>query len=340
MSVASKLKGLTAGLGEALDQKTGRSDPPVSQAAPLQLMALRTEMNGYEDKIAALEAKVKDLETSAVSVANISPNPWQPRKVFNEDDIRNLAESISEVGLIQPVIVRSVGNPNTFGHQDLSSKSVGNPNTFQLVSGERRWRAHQLLSMTEIKAIVVEVSDQEMAMMALAENIARKDLTAYEISKAVRAVQTQFKTTKRLAESVGINRTELYKYLAFADLPDFVIADLEVSPGILGRDAAMDIMSTMKKHGQAAIDVIERLWPQVKSGHLDQTKLASTIDASILRGTTTRTDRDIKKLFVGKEQAGSITKDATSLTIKIKSAALSLEQERSLREFVEGLLKV
>lgn len=322
MSVASKLKGLTAGLGEALDQKTGRSDPQVSQAAPLQLMALRTEMNTYEDKISALEAKVRDLESTAILVANISPNPWQPRKEFNEEDIRSLADSISEVGLIQPVIVRSVGIPNTF----------------QLVTGERRWRAHQLLSLTEIKAVVVAVSDQEMAMMALAENIARKDLTAYEISKGVRAVQQQFKTAKRLAESVGINRTELYKYLAFADLPDFVIADLEVSPGILGRDAAMDIMSAVKKHGQPATDAIEKLWPQVKSGNLNQTKLAPTIEASILRGTTIRTDRDIKKLFIGKEQAGSITRDAAALTIKIRTAALSNDKEARLRTFVQQLL--
>jgi ParB family chromosome partitioning protein len=178
-----------------------------------------------------------------------------------------------------------------------------------------------------------------MAMMAMAENIAREDLTAYEISLGIRAIQDQFKTAKHLAEAIGVNRTALYKYLAFADLPDFVITDLEVSPGILGRDAAMDIMSTIKKHGQTAIDVIEKLWPQVKSGHMDQTKLAPAIEASILRGTTTRTDRDIKKLFVGKEQAGSITRDASFLTIKIKSAALSEEQEVRLRTFVEGLLK-
>jgi ParB family chromosome partitioning protein len=284
--------------------------------------ALNDRAKAAERQVILLEEKVKDLKRVAIPVSAIEPNPWQPRKVFDEGDIQRLADSINEIGLIQPVVVRSVGNPNTF----------------QIVSGERRLRAHRLLSLNEIKAVVIEVSDQEMAMMAMAENIAREDLTAFEISKAIRAVQGQFKTIKRLAEAIGVNRTELYKYLAFGDLPGFILNDLELSPGILGRDAAMDIMAQIKKHGQIAIDSIERLWPRVKSGEVDQGKIAATIEALVTRGQTVRTDRDIKKLFIGKEQAGSITRDAAEMTIKIRAAALSTAKEGRLREFVQKLL--
>ena len=74
-------------------------------------------------------------------------------------------------------------------------------------------------------------------------------------------------------------------------------------------------------------------------GSLDQAKLPAILTRAVMRGPAKRTDRDTKKLFVGKELAGSITRDASSLTIKIKTAALSGDQERRLREFVENLVR-
>jgi ParB family chromosome partitioning protein len=340
MSFKDKLKAKSAGLGAAVDAEMANSKPVErahSRTAVGQAGAFQLVISESDRRIAELEEKIRNLEETSIPLASIGANPWQPRRVFDEDEIQRLADSIAEIGLIQPIVVRSVGNPNTFEVREGGVESVGNPNTFQIVSGERRLRAQRLLGLDATKAVVVEISDEEMALMAMAENINRTDLTAYEISLAIRSVQAQFKTIKRLAESVGINRTELYKYLSFADLPSIVQADLELSPAILGRDAAMDIMAVIKKHGQPAIDILLKLWPHVKSGDLDQGKIASLIEATVTRGEPIKTDRDIKKLFIGKDQAGSMTRDSSGFTIKIKAAALTPEKETELRSYVERM---
>jgi ParB family chromosome partitioning protein len=313
-----------AGVGSTSESsKRAITSPGATAMMKPTIDALSERAKMAESRVAALEVRIKDLESSAIAISDIEPNPWQPRRVFNEEEIQALAESVAETGLIQPVVVRR--------------KSVSNRDTFQLIAGERRLRAHRLLGLAEIKAVVLDVSDESMATMALAENIARQDLTAYEISLAIRAAQQQFKSTKRLAESIGVGRTDLYRYLAFADLPDFIRSDLDESPGLLGRDAASLLVSILKKHGQPAIDALLKLWPRVKSGDLDQGKIASLVEATVTRGEPLKTDRDIKKLFVGKEQAGSMTRDGSGFTIKIKAAALTAEKETELRSFVERM---
>ena len=321
MSVASKLKGLTAGLEGALEQKSARTLSS-SKAAPVQLLDMRTSMNDYEDKIEALEARVKDLESTELPVASIEPNPWQPRQLFDADEIQRLAESIAEVGLIQPIVVRRV--------QTLD--------TYQLIAGERRWRAHKVLGKSQIKATVIEAENEDLAVLALVENIGRQDLADYEIAKALRRAETEFPNRKHMAQSLGMVRSDLYRYFAFEDLPDDVKADLESDPRRLGRAAASAIQLIVRKYGEPAKELVSKLWTRVKSGDLDQGKIAATIEAAILRGDAPKTDRDIRKLFVGKEQAGSITRDASHLAIKIKVAALTPEKEVELRAIVERML--
>jgi ParB family chromosome partitioning protein len=346
MNKKEKFASITAGLGEVLDRIEPRATESAPRTAPGQLMAFRNEMVAYEVKIAALETKVKDLETTAIPVAEISPNPWQPRRVFDEAEIQKLAGSIAEVGLIQPVIVRSVSNADTLsGSESVSNadtlsgeKIVGIPDTrYQIVAGERRWRAHKTLGYIDIKAIVIQVTDEEMAALALAENFDREDLTAYEIGVAIKNAESAYPNRKSLAGALGINRTDLYKYLSFFQLPAFIIDDLELRPGLLGRHAAEDISAIIKKHGDRATQSLRQLWPRVISGELDQGKIAALIEAAVTRGDKIPVQRDIRKLFVGKEQAGSITRDAGKLKIEIKVAALTTEKETELRSFVERM---
>ena len=341
MSLKDKLKAKSGGLGAAVDEELAkgvieRSHPrtAVGQAGAFQLV-----INESDKRIAELEARVKDLESTALPLDQISPNPWQPRRVFDEAELQKLAGSIAEAGLIQPIILRSVWNPDTSPDP---SKSVWIPDTrYQIVAGERRWRAHQVLGRTDIKAIVITASDDEMAALALAENFDREDLTAYEIALAIRNAETAFPTKKRLAATLGINRTDLYKYLAFFDLPAAIIADLEATPGLLGRDSASDIAAVIKKHEtqrDAVNGAVIGIWARYKAGGIDQGKLAAAVETVMSHGKTARTERDIKKLFIGKEQAGSITRDASALTIKIRNVAISSEKESRLRHFVQQLL--
>lgn len=296
----------------------------VRSSAPKTAVGTMAAWQASQARIDELEKQLAEVGVDiAIPVSNITPNPWQPRRVFDEGEIQKLAGSIAEIGLIQPVIVRSVGNPDTY----------------QIVAGERRWRACRMLGKDSIAAIMIEATDEEMAALALAENFDREDLTAYEIALAIRNAESAFPNRKSLASALGINRTDLYKFLAFFQLPGFVIDDLESNPGLLGRDATEDIAASIKKQGDRAVEALRHLWPRVKSGEIVQGKIAGLIEASVTRGEHVRAERDIRKLFVGKEQAGSITRDTSGLTIKIRSAALTPEKESELRQFVEGMFK-
>lgn len=333
------LKDLKSKSAAALANIQPATKPTVTKkpvTSPGQLMAYQGEIMAAEDRIRELEARIKDLESSAIPIDIVVPNPWQPRKVFDEAEIQKLAGSIAEVGLIQPIIVRRVGNSNTSDGQE----SVGTSNTiYQIVAGERRWRACKTLGKSEIKAVVIDATDEDMVAIALAENFDREDLTAYEIAVAIKNAESAFPSRKSLAAALGINRSDLYDFLAFFALPSFIIDSLESAPGLLGRTAAKDIKVAIGKHGQLAIDALEKLWPRVKSGEIDQGKIASLIEASIARGGRFPVRRNIQKLFVGKEQAGSITRDDTKLKIEIRAAALTPEKEAELRAFVEKMFQ-
>src|SRR5258707_2721627 len=135
--------------------------------------ANRTETApGMAGALAAAQLRVQELEstgtTSQLPLAEIVPNPWQPRRVFNEAKLSELAESIREVGLMQPIVVRRVES------------------AYQIVAGERRWRAHKILGVEHIKTVVIECSDQDMIVLALVENMDRDDLTDYEVAISLR----------------------------------------------------------------------------------------------------------------------------------------------------------
>jgi ParB family chromosome partitioning protein len=280
---------------------------------------------GMAGALAAAQQRVAELEkagsTSELPVANIVPNPWQPRKVFNEAKLAELAESIREAGLIQPVVVRRA--------------STG----YQLVAGERRWRAHKMIGKETIKVVVIDISDEDMAMLALVENVVRDDLSDYEISRSIRETEREFPNRKRLAETLGIARSELYRYLCFADLPDFVLSDLDLQPRLLGANAAQDVVSALRNQSTRAYEIARELWAQVVSGDLEQTKLAKAIKQAIEndgKGSAV-TDRNIEKIFAGKKQAGSITKDRSEFTVKIKAGMLSADQEQRIRSLITQL---
>jgi ParB family chromosome partitioning protein len=339
MSIGKKLEGMTGKLNAALEKKeqegvnsTGASSMP----APVKLLNYQADLRMHTSRIGELEARIKELESNAILVKDIDPNPWQPRKVFDENEIRLLAESIQEIGLVQPIVV-TILSTRYSAMTDVERTELST--RYTLVSGERRLRAHRLLGLETIKAVIIDVSEPDMALMSMAENISRQDLTAYEIFKALSVIRTQFSTVKHLAEAVGIGRNDIYKYLAFEDLPDFILADLDLTPSLMGREAAREVVSSIKNHGEPLIDALKNLWPRISAGTLDQGKLVTTAETTALRAHSTPSNREIKKLFVGTAQAGSITRDSSNLTVKIRAAALTPEMETKLRAFVEQLLK-
>lgn len=167
-----------------------------------------------------------------IPVASIEPNPDQPRRIFAEEALAELAESISARGVIQPIIVRP------HGHR------------FQIVAGERRWRASQKARLHEIPAIVREFSDEETLEVALVENIQRRDLNAIEEAQAYkRLVDDYGHTQEALGRIVHKSRSHVANLLRLLDLPAKV--QVMVGAGQLSMGHARALVSANDAEGLA-----------------------------------------------------------------------------------------
>ena len=150
-----------------------------------------------------------DIQTSGSSAINeipitqITPNPDQPRQNFDEEALEELATSIRELGIIQPLTLRSTGD-----------------NAYQIISGERRYRAAQLAGLETVPAYIRTANDSEVTEMALIENIQREDLNAIEIALTFRKLIDQYNLTQeRLSERIGKKRATIANFLRLLKLP-------------------------------------------------------------------------------------------------------------------------
>jgi ParB family chromosome partitioning protein len=169
-----------------------------------------------------------------LALADISPNPFQPRKRFDDEAIRELAASIRASGVLQPILVRR------FGQQE-----------FQLVAGERRLRAAGLAGLSRIPAVIREVSDREMMELALVENIQRQDLDPIEEAKAFQTLIEKIGLTHdQLSERVGKQRSSISNSLRLLALPAEV-QDM-VSRGTLSAGHARALLGVAASGDQLA----------------------------------------------------------------------------------------
>lgn len=147
-----------------------------------------------------------------VPIDRIRPNPDQPRRFFDDHELQELAASIREKGVIQPLIVR----PDPVA-----------PESFQIVAGERRWRAAQIAGVHDLPAVVRDLDDAEVLELALIENVQRADLNPVEEAQAYRQLMDRFgHTQERLAEGLGKSRSHIANVLRLLTLPDAVLEHL------------------------------------------------------------------------------------------------------------------
>ena len=150
-----------------------------------------------------IEHNTPESSQEKIKLDEIRPNPYQPRKVFDEQALNELALSIQEHGIFQPVILK---------------KSVQG---YEIVAGERRCRAARMAHLEEVPAIIVDFSDQQMMEIALLENIQREDLNAIEEAQAYQTMMEKLKLTQNeLAKRIGKSRTHITNTLRLLNLPE------------------------------------------------------------------------------------------------------------------------
>jgi len=168
-----------------------------------------------------------------IEVEKIGVNPFQPRKVFNDEELRELANSIREFGLLQPIVVTKI----------IEESDSGTNVRYELIAGERRLRASKLLGLERIPAIVKNVQlDQHRLEMAIVENVQRANLNPVEAAKAYNRLQDEFKLTQReIAVRIGKSREAIANTMRLLNLPT-VMQDA-VSRGQLSESQARLLLS-------------------------------------------------------------------------------------------------
>lgn len=171
-----------------------------------------------------IDARLKPMsEMAEIAIADIIPNPTQPRTQFDEEALEELAGSIRQLGVIQPITVK-----RTDGGK------------YIIISGERRWRAAQRAGLTALPAYLREVDDQNLHAMALVENIQRQDLNAIEIALGMqRLIEECNLTQDALSEKVGKKRSTVSNYMRLLKLPDEV--QLALKEGLISMGHAKAI---------------------------------------------------------------------------------------------------
>lgn len=196
-------------------------------------------------------------EVIKLEIAKIVPNVHQPRKVFRDEALQELARSIKEKGVLQPIIVSRAGD-----------------GTFRLIAGERRWRASQLAGLKKIPALVKDVSSQDSIEIALIENIQREELNPIETAEAFDRLMKEFSLTQEtLSERVGKERATIANYVRLLKLPDEIKA--YVNAGSITMGHAKALLSIEAKHKQIeAAKIIINLGMSVRAAEALCKKIA------------------------------------------------------------------
>ncbi len=199
---------------------------------------------------------------SVLRISQIEANPFQPRQEFDPTALRELSQSIKELGLIQPITVRKVSAQK-----------------FQIISGERRFRASQMAGLEEVPVYVRTANDQNMLELALVENIQRENLNAIEVAISYKRLMHECSlTTEKLAERVGKDRTTVTNYVRLLKLPP------EIQIGIIEKRISMG-------HARALINCE----PEAKQ--LKIYKLILEKDLSVRKVEELAKEDDVPRLF-------------------------------------------
>jgi ParB family transcriptional regulator, chromosome partitioning protein len=196
---------------------------------------------GIDSSSTALESETRD-----VSINLIDVSPYQPRVLFDEEALGRLADTIADSGLNNPIVVR----PKKGGR-------------FELIGGERRLRAIQILGRNTIPVHIRAIGDEDAAIMAITDNDAREDLSDYERGKAYRALLLNgvIKTQTQLARRVGVSIPTISRCLAYFKLPIRVLEMLDENPCLIGTTIVAELASdTEDGYSDLVVEAVEKIY--------------------------------------------------------------------------------
>ncbi len=178
----------------------------------------------------------------SLPVERIQRGRYQPRRHFDEDKLRELADSIAAQGMVQPIVVREVGGGN-----------------YEIIAGERRWRAAQLAGLEEVPVVIKQVDDQAAMAMALIENIQRDDLNPLEEAAALHRLLNEFELThQQVAQAVGKSRTTVTNLIRLLDLDPAVKELLDEGALEMGHARALLALKDPARQAEAATTVARK----------------------------------------------------------------------------------
>ena len=252
-------------LGRGLDffLSGGRSPQPAPATPATPPPAAATPAPAPRAEAAPKAARPPGDDVAMVDIQRVVPSPFQPRKHIAEKELKELADSIRSSGLLQPILVRQVGD------------------RYELIAGERRWRAAQLAGQTQIPVLIRSVSDDESAVAGLVENLQREDLNAIEKAQSFQLLMKRLGGTQEaLATRVGLERSTVANFLRLLDLPEPVQA--HVSRGTLSMGHARSLLAL--PNGEAMEHWANESIRQGLSVRALEAKVKETLAASL--GTT------------------------------------------------------
>ncbi len=210
--------GRKGGLGKGLGAIFGENRSTI----PAQPVAKEAAVTANENK------------PQEAAIETITANPYQPRRIFDEEKLRELAASIKEFGIVQPLVVRKKGE------------------AFELVAGERRLRAAKLAGLANVPVVIKDYDDTKMMEIALIENIQRHDLNPIEEAQGLRRLMSEFKLTQeQVAEKVGRSRVAVTNILRLLNLPQEI--QNEIINGTLTMGQAKQLLGLPKKEQQLEV---------------------------------------------------------------------------------------
>ena len=280
-------RGLEALLGKvAAVQQENENEVVVDQGEPVALSIVSDYEADESDEVdKALTEAMRGQKTQGIPIDLIDRNPQQPRFDFDQEELNMLVSSIEQHGIVTPITIRPTGD------------------RYQLIAGERRLRAAKMANLTEIPAYIIEVDDQEMAELALTENMQRKDLNAIEKAVAFHAyIEAYGGSHEELAKRLDLDRSTVTNMMRLLDLPD------EIQNSIRKNELTQG-------HARALLPLEE--WEQIE--------VATKI---IQDGWNVRqTEKYVKELLEGESPAQPQKKSRASASAKDDPQIRELEQQ-------------